>query len=491
VSHPNILFVFADQLRYDALGCNGNALARTPTLDALAAESVTLDRAYSSCPICAPYRGQVLTGNYSHVNGVICNEYRLFDHQRTLPQRLAEHGYRSGFIGKWHLGYGPYDEANRYGFDDLWGYNCEHNYYDIPFWRNEDGPVRVREYAPEHETRLTLEWIDRHRADHGDRPFLAMLGWGPPHWANPRKDYRCYPGKYRLFDARRMPVPDSVPEAMREFAAEETADYYGMVTSLDDCLGRLMDGLARRGLAEETIVCFSSDHGDHLGVHGYGKPSDDWLPPEMRASKATPLQEAVRIPTIIRWPRALGSGRRSDVLFNTVDVAPTLMSLAGLPVPEDVQGRDLAEALAGKAEGPDSVYLQILGTGWPLRSAFTGLWRGVCDGRYTYARWHEAGPRGGQRVLYDLETDPLQMRNLIDEPTSAGLAERMEQRLRRWMADTGDPFDTGERLPVTGMLQLGQGVTTRDMHDRMPAEYAKSIQGNYSGFTTGRRIEFG
>ena len=124
---PNIIFVFSDQQRYSALGSSGNSLIRTPNIDRLAAEGILFRQAFSSCPICSPYRGQALTGRYSHKNGVIDNEYSLFEDQTTLAQALGNAGHRTAYIGKWHLGYGPYGEEKRYGFDYMAAHDCIHN----------------------------------------------------------------------------------------------------------------------------------------------------------------------------------------------------------------------------------------------------------------------------------------------------------------------------------------------------------------------------
>src|SRR5690606_9278318 len=142
---PNILFIFADQMRYDAAACNGNRVIQTPALDQLAREGLTLDQACASTPLCSPYRGQLLTGNYAHVNGVVCNEYALFPGQATLPQVFGQAGYKTAYIGKWHLGHGPYTPEKRYGFDDLIAYDCNHAYYDISYYVNEAGPYRMGE----------------------------------------------------------------------------------------------------------------------------------------------------------------------------------------------------------------------------------------------------------------------------------------------------------------------------------------------------------
>ena len=473
---PNILFVFADQLRYSGLACNGNPIVQTPNLDRLAREGVAFDHALSSCPICSPYRGQVLTGRYSHANGVMDNEYRLYDGQATAAQLLGDAGYRTAFVGKWHLGYPPYTEPKRYGFDDMYAYNCTHRYYDVSYWHNEEGPFPMVDFAPRVETQLALDYIREHTRESPDQPFCLFLAWGPPHWSHisTDRDYGEYPQEFDIYDPDTVDVPGNVPRQFRDFARREIADYYGMTTAIDECMGRILAALDEWGLAEDTIVCFSSDHGDHLSAHGYGKPNEDWMHHTLHASKFTPHEEAAHIPFILRYPARVRSNRRTDVLFNSVDVLPTLLAFSGVPIPDGVQGKDLSHVPLGiPGDEPDSAYLQILGPGWPPRTKSVGLWRGVRTHRYTYARWKD---RDGLRVLYDREVDPLEMHNAIDEPEYAGVANEMEERLQRWIEETGDPFDSGERLPVTEMLDLGQEFINDMWYQQAPKEYADSLR---------------
>ena len=487
MAKPNILFVFADQLRYSAMACNGNRIVRTPNFDRLAQEGVVFDQAFSGCPICSPYRGQILTGRYSHVNGVICNEYRFFDNQTTIAHMLKDEGYRTAYIGKWHLGYPPYEEHMRYGFDDLYAYNCTHSYYNVSYWHNEEGPFRMVEFAPRVETRLALDYIKEHRQTNPDQPFCVVMSWGPPHWnsASGRNDYDQYPQEYSIYDPEKVDVPGNVPIQFRDFARKEIADYYGMVTSLDACMQRILDALDEWDLAEDTIVCFSSDHGDHLSSHGYGKPGDAWMHHTLSGSKATPYEESAHIPFILRYPAEVTGGHRTETMFNSVDVLPTLLSLCDVSVLDDVQGKNLSHAALGTpGEDPDSVYLQILGPGWPARTKWLGLWRGVRTHHYTYARWAD---RDGMRVLYDLRKDPLEMHNLMDDPEYAEVAKQMEERLQKWIKETGDPFDTGERLPVTEMLDLGQAFDSIRWHQSAPKEYVKAIERNHLKFGTGEQ----
>jgi arylsulfatase A-like enzyme len=246
---------------------------------------------------------------------------------------------------------------------------------------------------------------------------------------------------------------------MAAFAREEIAHYYGNVTGLDHELGRIMAFLKENGLDDNTIVCFSSDHGDHLSSHGYGKPFDLWLHHSKRASKATPYEESIHIPFILRYLQKVAPGQRSQTMLSSVDVLPTLLGLADIALPDGIQGLDLSHAVLGEqGPEPDSVYLQILGPGWPHRGEWVGFWRGVRTRRCVYARWFGSG----DVWLFDRHTDPYEMNNLAGNPGYATIQAQLEQRLQQWMRDTGDPFETGERDPETGILNLGQRFT----HDK-------------------------
>jgi arylsulfatase A-like enzyme len=454
VDRPNIVFIFADQLRYSAVGCCGNGVVETPHLDSLAAEGVCFDNAFSSCPICSPYRGQVLTGKYSHANGCVDNEYELRQDQETLPRVLGRAGYRTAYVGKYHLGYGPYSEDKRHGFDTLAAYNCNHRHNEVSYYVNEAGPFPTRTWAPTGETDLALGLIDGYLHEPGGAPFCLVMSWGPPHWSG--RNYDDYPERCNIYDPELVDVAPNVPRQMEAFARQEIAHYYGNVSGLDHEMGRLLAFLEESGLADNTIICFSSDHGDHLSSHGYGKPFDAWLHHSRRASKATPYEESIHIPFILRYPDRVAPGQRSQTMFSSVDVMPTLLGLAGIDVTDGLHGQDLSHAMLNdEGPEPDSVYLQILGPGWPHRGLWVGFWRGVRTPRWTYARWF-----GSADVwLFDRRNDPYEMKNLAGDPEYGAIRQQMEQRLQEWMQDVGDPFETGVRDRETGMLELGQRFT--------------------------------
>ena len=450
MSLPNIVFIFSDQQRYDSLGCTGNTVVRTPNFDRIASEGVVFDQAFASCPICAPYRAELVTGKYPHKNGVVDNEYGLFDGQTTIAQSLQGAGYHTAFVGKWHLGFGPYTEDKRYGFDYMAAYNCEHHYYSVTYHENEDGPHAIDGWAPIGETDLAIGFMANHKEQQPDCPFFLMMSWGPPHWPCDE-----YPEEFKQYRPEDVILPPNVPEEMLDIARKEYADYYGNVAGLDAQMGKILAWLDENGLRDNTILCFTSDHGDHLYSHGYGKEPDGWLPMNKRASKATPYDESIHVPFLMRYPDGIPAGSRTDVLFSNVDAMPTLLGMVGLQPPAEVQGVDVSShALGQGGDEPDSVYLQILGRGWPHRDPWVGIWRGIRTKSWMYARWED-----GDVWLFDRENDPLETRQLAGNPEYKQVQDQMERRLQKWIADTEDPFETAPRDPETGIVQIGQYYT--------------------------------
>ena len=451
---PNIVFIFSDQQRYSALACNGNRIVQTPHLDALAQNGVVLDNAFSSCPICAPYRGQLMTGKYAHANGCIDNEYALFPDQQTLPAVLDAAGYDTAYIGKWHLGYGPYGRDQKGGFSYMAANNCDHNHNAVKYYENDQGPFTFDTWAPTGETDLALRYIDDQQRRASDRPFCLVLSWGPPHWSGPAYDH--YPEEFAIYDPDAVDLPPNVPPQLEAFARKELAHYYGNISALDSEVGRITHFLKTRGLADNTILCFSSDHGDHLSSHGYGKPMDMWLHHSKRASKATPYEESIHVPFVLSYPAKVAPGRRLTTMFSSVDIMPTLLGLAAIDQPEGIQGTDQSGAICGQTgPEPDSVYLQILGPGWPHRGDWVGFWRGVRTPRWLYARWIDSG----DIWLFDRDKDPYEMENLAGRAACAEVQQQLEQRLQQWLHTTADPFETGRRDAATGILELGQRLT--------------------------------
>ena len=340
---PNIVFVFSDQQRYSALGANGNPVVRTPVLDGMAAEGMVCDNMFSNHPLCSPYRAILLTGQFGWRNGVIDNEYRPRRDIPTLPGTLREHGYGTAHVGTFHLGKGPYTEEGRYGIDYLAAVDVGRGYFDLAYCENEREAVTYPGWGPTVETDLAIRYLERHRADRPDDPFALFLSWRPPHWP-----YEQFPDSIERYDPAAVDLPANVPDALADHARRELADYYACCTGLDVEMGRLLAALDRLQIADDTIVCYTSDHGDHIRAHGYGKPNETWLHHTRRASKATPYEDSAHVPFVIRWPGNTSPGTRSDAFMGAIDIVPSLLGACGVPLPAGLQGRDLSPVWRGQ-----------------------------------------------------------------------------------------------------------------------------------------------
>jgi arylsulfatase A-like enzyme len=424
---PNVLFVFADQWRAQATGYAGNPTVQTPHLDRLAGESVRFTHAVAGCPVCSPYRASLLTGQHPLTHGVFVNDVYLQPRVPSLADAFAAHGYDTAYIGKWHVdGHGRSNyipPERRQGFDYWRALECTHDYNHSAYYAGDSGVKRYWEgYDALAQTRDAQRYLrDRPR----QRPFLLVLSWGPPH-----APYDTAPEAYRaLYDPARIVLRPNVPPEAAAWARVDLAGYYAHCTALDACLGDLLRTLDECGLAEDTILVFTSDHGDMLGSQGHVKKQRPWA-------------ESVRVPFVLRWPAGLGrAGREVDAPIDAPDIMPTLLGLCGLPIPESVQGHDLAGTLRG---GPDPTGGAAMLTcpqpfgQWNVPQHGGHEYRGLYTRRYTYVR-----TRHGPWLLYDSEADPYQMRNLVDDPASAGVRRELEAELQRRLDATGDEFLPG------------------------------------------------
>jgi len=426
---PNIVFVFGDQWRAQATDYAGdpNLKGKTPNLNKLAAQSVNLTNAVSTCPVCTPYRGSLLTGQYSITHGIFLNDTPLRNEATTIAEVCKSGGYNTGYVGKWHINAGgratyiPKDR--RQGFDYWKVLECTHNYNNSPYYEGDDPTKKFWDgYDAIAQTRDVQQYIETHAND--DKPFLMMLSWGPPH--NP---YQTAPEKYRkMFKAEDVILRPNVPAKRANKAKEELAGYYAHIAALDDCMGDLVETIERAGIADNTILVFTSDHGDMLHSQGH-------------ARKQKPWDESVRVPFLVSYPDRLGKdGKEIDMPIGTPDIMPTLLGLSGLPIPKGVEGTDYSTVLDGTKKAPDDVAL--IECIWPF-----GEWlrkhggkenRGIRTKRYTYVRDLE-----GPWLLYDNQNDPYQMQNLIISDDNKELQADLDKKLFAKLSIHGDKFEHG------------------------------------------------
>ncbi|HRK35483.1 MAG TPA: sulfatase [Candidatus Hydrogenedentes bacterium] len=424
---PNLVFVFADQWRAQATGYAGDVNVRTPHLDRLASESINCRNAISGWPVCSPYRGSLITGQYPHTHGIFLNDVPLGSDAVSFANALKPEGYATGYIGKWHIdGHGRSNyipKARQQGFDFWRVLECTHD-YNKSFYYADDNPEKKLwdGYDAIAQTREAQRYI---REQAGKGPFALFLSWGPPH-----DPYETAPPEYKaMYDAARISIRDNVPTEHEAWARRVTAGYYAHCSVLDTCTGDLVKTLEESGIAADTIFVFTSDHGDMLGSHG-------------ETHKQRPWDESIRVPFLIRYPRAFGNrGRTCDMMLNSVDLMPTLLGLCGVPIPATVEGRDRSRDFTQSGTSDDDAALLACYSpfGQWTRAKGGREFRGVRTQRYTYTR-----SLNGPWLLYDNKTDPYQLANLCNVPGYEKLQRHLDALLNRKLDEANDAFLPGE-----------------------------------------------
>jgi len=453
-ARPNLVFIFSDQQSSDMLGCAGNSAIVTPQLDRFASQAVRFNHCISSSPLCTPFRGMLLSGLHPLHSGAIENDVRMLPgNGNYFGEVLRNAGYRLGYFGKWHL-YGgnrvrPVARGvDRYGFDHAFLTNNCTVVFDAArayYWDEEGNRQLYGDWEPYAQARQARRFID----ENADQPFALFLSWHPPHnWSpvkgpakGPEDGYGAPEDLLALYKADALKLRGNCADTAS--ARGVYRGHMAMCTSLDRAFALIMDRLKETGLLDDTIVVYTSDHGDTLLSHGL-------LHNQMR-----PEIESIRVPLLIRYPRLL-KPRVSDLLVGTLDLMPTILGMMGLAVPNTCQGRNLTEAMVKRRDNAvDSVPLFLV----PLD------WRGVYTRRYTYCfdtcrgnpnlyreMFFTQPPGIHWNCLFDRESDPWEMRNLFDDPGARKLRARLHERTLAWMKrfqDGGLPQETVLRTLFT------------------------------------------
>ena len=462
-----MLVLMVDQQRRDTLGGYGgfgSQVCRTPRLDRLAAEGVRFDRAYTAAPLCSPARASLQTGRWPTHHGMLFNSRsrdlsffsnrRIADDMPVLGKRLRDAGYHTAYSGKWHCG--PEEDIRRLGYDEG-PRPSDARAPEIPKvadYPKIDPVIRRWARGPTVYSAVTTadgddfleiwychraqEWLRRHAAERPDQPFLCFLSMPGPHWP-------CVvPERYAaLYDWRTVPLPgnlddplDGKPAAQRVYREEAgdsvtvtddewrkcLARYYAFTTLIDDHFGQTLDVLEEIGQAQDTLVVYLADHGDIMGAH--------------RLFDKGPFmyEETAAIPLLMRWPAGAAAGMAVAPFVSTIDVLPTVLEAAGLPIPDGLDGRSLWPLMRGErpADWPDDAYSQFFGH---------GEGRGLYDVRMLRTeRYKLVYYPHDVDELYDEHEDPWELRNLAALPEYQPLREDLQTRLERRMEQAGDPL---------------------------------------------------
>jgi len=419
---PNIVYVLTDQWRAQATGYAGDPNVKTPNLDVLASMSINFENAVSVSPVCTPYRASLMTGRYPLSTGMFMNDLYLPGEELCMAEIFKEAGYETGYIGKWHLdGHGRsvfIPKNRRQGFDYWKVLECTHNYNGSDYYAGDDKTKRRwKGYDAFAQTEDAQEYIRKHAK--GDKPFLLLVAYGSPHFPHGSAP-KVLKDKYPVGSIKLRP---NVPEKMKRRAKSEAQGYYAHCTALDRCVGDLRKTLKETGAAENTIFVFTSDHGEMLGSQG-----------QQPFEKQRPWDESIRVPFLLRYPAVSGNkGRAVRTPINTPDILPTLLSLAGIKVPDSVEGEDLSRFVHKITEEDRAALVMSVS---PFAGYYGGkAFRGIRTARYTYVRSSD-----GPWLMYDNQADPYQMKNLINVAAHAELQKELDSKLQSKLKQTGDKF---------------------------------------------------
>ena len=430
---PNVVVFFTDQQRHDSTGLHGNPLGLTPNFDRLAHQHTHIANSFTCQPVCGPARSCLQTGQYATNTGVWRNGPGLAGDAVTLANCFNSAGYRTGYIGKWHLSdTGPdiVPREHRGGYQDWLASNTLESTsddYHTRMWDENDNPVDLPGYRVDAVADAVIRYINDRSKE--SQPFFLFTSFIEPHFQNHTDDYPP-PTGYREQYAGRWTPPDLaaiIGESgngkglVGGTAQQHLGGYWGMVKRLDEALGRITEALASLGIDDNTIVLFTSDHACHFKTRN-------------GEYKRSCHESSIRVPTLFAGPGFVAGGCRPE-LVSLVDLPPTLLDACGIDVPQTMQGRSLMPRLRGeKVDWPEEVFVQI---------SEASCARAVRTGRWKYCVTAEGNPdhhsdRYVESHLYDLKYDPYELTNLVEFKSHQRVRQVMQERLLRRLRDAGE-----------------------------------------------------
>ena len=437
---PNIIVFFTDQQRWDTTGVHGNPLGLTPNFDRMARAGTDVHYSVTCQPVCGPARSCLQTGMYATNTGVYRNGITLADDAVTLANCFNDAGYATGYIGKWHLAsQDPIPEEERGGYDYWLGSNLlefTSDAYDTVMFDNDGNPVKLPGYRVDALTDAAIRYVDSHQ----NEPFFLFVSYIEPHHQNHIDDFPP-PDGYRQEYTSQWTPPDL--DALGGSSAQHLGGYYGMVKRLDEALGRLQDALKSLNMVDNTVVMFTSDHGNHFKTRN-------------AEYKRSCHESSVRVPTAFNGPGFTGGGQ-IDELVSLLDLPPTLLDAAGMPIPDTMEGQSILPLVNREAiDWPEQVFIQI---------SESQVGRAIRTKRWKYSvvapdqdGWSQpAADEYVEEFLYDLDADPYELENLIGLDAYDEVVADLRVRLIAEMVKAGEAKP--EIIPAKS-LSSGQRATS-------------------------------
>jgi arylsulfatase A-like enzyme len=418
-TQPNVIVFFTDQQRWDTVGAHGSRMGATPNFDRLAKTGTFIRNSFTCQPVCGPARSALQTGKYPTTTGCFRNSIPLPRSERTLAHYFCDAGYDTAYIGKWHLAdTEPVPADQRGGYDEWLASNILEftSYaYDTVLHDNDNQAIKLPGYRVDALTDAAIRYLDKPH----EKPFFLFLSYIEPHHQNQTDDYPA-PVGYEERMRERMKLPADL-EALGGSSAKQFPGYMGQIARLDEAYGRLIDALISLGILENTIVLYTSDHGNHFKTRN-------------AEYKRSCHEASIRVPTLFIGPGFDGRGD-AEVMGSLIDLPPTLLDAAGIDIPQAMQGRSLLR----DRPADDDVFIQVSEdhVGRALR---TRRWKYEVvapdrDG------WNDMGSKAYvEGHLYDLEKDPHELDNLAGSPEHATVRAQLRDRLVARMLSAGEPM---------------------------------------------------
>ncbi|RED98360.1 sulfatase family protein [Marinoscillum furvescens] len=424
LKQPNVIIILTDQWRASALGYNGNEDVKTPNLDEFAAQSVNLPNAVSVSPVCTPFRASLLTGKFPTETGMFLNDLHFPDDETTMAEVLKDEGYQTAFWGKWHLdGHGRKVNVapkRRQGFEYWKGAECSHNYNRMIYYENDDPTQKIwTGYSPFAIANDVNDYVKNKRQ--ANKPQFMFISLATPHFP-----HHSAPEEYRrLYQGKDFSIDPNVPKNLYDTVRRELAGYYAHCTATDKAVGDIISQLKEADMYDNSIIIFTSDHGEMMGAHG-----------RYPFRKQLPWNESSNIPFLIHYPAIDNNkGKKLYAGITTPDIMPTLLSFAGVARPEGIQGEDISDLIKTCDPNADraAMFMNIHPFDINMKDP---EYRAVRNKRFTYVVGLD-----GPLMLFDNQSDPFQLNNLVNSATYAQKQAELHSALQTQLIDIGDfPF---------------------------------------------------
>lgn len=419
---PNVVFILTDQWRASSLGYAGDSVVQTPNLDKFAKEAIHLANTVSVTPVCTPHRAALFTGKYPTTTGMFLNDVYLPSEELCMAEIYKEAGYQTAYIGKWHLdGHGR--ELNvapnrRQGFDYWKGTECSHDYNKMPYYENENPEQKFWQgYSTFAMANDANQYFEKHAKD--ANPFLMVISLATPHFP-----HQTAPKQYQaLYPDEKLKLYPNVPDDLKKVVFSELRGYYGHCTATDKAIGDMINKLKELNIYDNSIIVFTSDHGEMMGAHGY-KPY----------RKQVAWSESSHVPFLISYPNMdKNKGKTLQLPLTTPDILPTLLALSNIAIPKAIEGENLAKLIKKGSNNADrpALYMNI----FPFDANFLDSeYRALRTKQFSYIKFLK------DAMLFDHIKDPYQLNNLIDKPEYQKVKRKLDKQIIQQLAKIGDDF---------------------------------------------------